>query len=68
MYVWLPLSAPSATFPWHGRRHSGHVVEQSHGVPELQVHLRLQWLRNVERGQTMHLDLSLEGMGLSVVG
>lgn len=68
MYVWVPLLAPSAMFSWHARRSSGHIVEQAVGIPELQVHLRLQWLRNVERGQTMHMDISLEGLGLSVVG
>jgi hypothetical protein len=33
-----------------------------------QVHLRLQWVRHVERGRIMHLDVNLEGLGFSVVG
>jgi hypothetical protein len=68
MYVWLPLLPPSPTFSWHARHSSNHVVEHAVGVPELQVQLRLQWVRNVDRGRTVHLDLSLEGLGFSVVG
>ena len=69
VYVWLPLAAP----PSVGQRltkHPGRLPEEASAsaVPELQLHLRLQWVRQVDRGQIMHLDFSLEGCGISVVG
>ena len=33
-----------------------------------QVLLRLQWERQVVRGQSMHMDASLDGLGVSVMG
>lgn len=68
MYIWLPLAAPAGMLPWHPRRATGQFMEAGTGVPELQVHMRLQWVRQVERGQIVHLDVSLEGLGFSVVG
>ena len=70
MYVWLPLPAPPSTGPRLTKSHPGRLPEQATAsvVPELQLHLRLQWVRQVERGQIMHLDFSLEGCGISVVG
>ena len=70
VYVWLPLPAPPSTGPRLTKSHPGRLPEQATAsvVPELQLHLRLQWVRQVERGQIMHLDFSLEGCGISVVG
>ena len=71
VYVWLPLPAPPPTGPrLTTKTHPGRLPEQTTAspVPELQLHLRLQWVRQVERGQIMHLDFSLEGCGISVVG
>ncbi|BDA48868.1 probable vacuolar protein sorting-associated protein 13A at C-terminar half [Coccomyxa sp. Obi] len=68
MYVWLPLTAAKTSLPWHSRHSGVHFIESVAGVPELQVHLRLQWVRQVERGRIMHLDLNMEGLGFSVVG
>ena len=34
----------------------------------LQVFLRLQWVREVIRGQSQHLEVDLAGMGTSVMG
>ena len=34
----------------------------------VQVLLRLQWERQVVRGQSMHMDASLDGVGVSVMG
>lgn len=48
-----------------------HVVEL-HSVHEeagrLQVFMRLQWERQVVRGQSMRLEVKLEGLGVSVMG
>ena len=33
-----------------------------------QVHLRLQWVRQVVRGQYMNAEVSLSGLGLIVMG
>ncbi len=71
VYVWLPLPAPPPTGPRLATKtRPGRLPEQATAspVPELQLHLRLQWVRQVERGQIMHLDFSLEGCGISVVG
>ena len=61
MYVWLPLAAPAGSCPGATRRAARAVHGGGHGVPELQVHMRLQWVRQVERGQIVHLDVGLEG-------
>jgi hypothetical protein len=68
MYVWVPLAAPAGTLPWSHRRAGAQFMEEDSGVPELQVHARLQWVRSVERGQVAHLDVGLAGLGFSVVG
>lgn len=72
MYVWLPLPAPPPTGPRLTAKKGppARLPESASagGTPELQLHLRLQWVRQVERGQIMHLDFSLEGCGISVVG
>ena len=34
----------------------------------MQVHLRFQWVQQVMRGQSLHLDLQLKGLGISVMG
>lgn len=68
LYVWMPLTAAKTSLPWHSRHSGAHFIESVAGVPELQVHLRLQWVRQVERGRIMHLDLNMEGLGFSVVG
>ena len=34
----------------------------------LQVLVRLQWERQVVRGQSMHMDVGLDGLGVSVMG
>ena len=34
----------------------------------MQVLVRLQWERQVVRGQSMHMDVSLDGLGVSVMG
>jgi hypothetical protein len=71
VYVWLPLPPPAPTGPRLTKGpHPGRLPESAGRgtIPELQLHLRLQWVRQVERGQIMHLDFSLEGCGISVVG
>ena len=68
MYVWVPLAAPAGIMPWAQRRAGAQFMEEDTGVPELQVHCRLQWVRAVERGQVAHLDVALAGLGFSVVG
>lgn len=35
---------------------------------DVQVHLRFQWVKQVTRGQTLHMDLQLKGLGISVMG
>lgn len=37
MYVWLPLTAVTATLPWHSRHAGAHFIDSAVGVPELQV-------------------------------
>ena len=68
MYVWVPLAAPAGTLPWSHRRAGAQFMEEDSGVPELQAHVRLQWVRSVERGQIAHLNVGLAGLGFSVVG
>ncbi len=34
----------------------------------MQVHLRFQWVKQVQRGQSLHMDVNLKGIGLSVMG
>lgn len=34
----------------------------------MQVHLRLQWVRHLVRGQYMNAELSMAGLGLIVMG
>ena len=34
----------------------------------MQVLLRLQWERQLVRGRSMHIDASLDGLGISVMG
>lgn len=34
----------------------------------VQVHVRLQWVRQVVRGQYMNAEMSLAGLGLIVMG
>ncbi len=69
-YVWLPLPAPPPTGPRLAKGPRERLPESAASslLPELQLHLRLQWVRPVERGQIVHLDCSLEGCGISVVG
>jgi hypothetical protein len=57
VYVWLPLTAPKPKGPMS--------VE---GVAELQVCLRMQWQREIVRGKSVKVELSLAGAGLLVMG
>ncbi len=70
VYVWLPLPAPPSIGPRLTKGPKERLPERASTslFPELQLHMRLQWVRQVERGQIMHLDFSLEGCGISVVG
>ena len=60
-YIWVPAYPIS-------KKMSGMQAIGEHNVPELQVFLRLQWQRQVERGSMTRLNIDLNGAGVMVVG
>ncbi|KAL0018632.1 hypothetical protein WJX77_009530 [Trebouxia sp. C0004] len=64
LYVWLPMHQPSTR---HRRRKAGFLPPPGH-VPDLQVLVRFQWVMEVMRGQSTHMEVSLEGLATSVMG
>ncbi|KAK9800258.1 hypothetical protein WJX73_008605 [Symbiochloris irregularis] len=70
VYVWLPLQPRPLTrisrlVNSDARRYA---VGASHGGGPMQVFMRLQWERQVVRGQSMRVEVALEGIGVSVMG
>ncbi|KAK9867090.1 hypothetical protein WJX84_006946 [Apatococcus fuscideae] len=66
VYVWLPILPPVHRnyIPLKKPKTPGKPAV----APSLQVHLRFQWVKQVTRGQTLHMDLHLKGLGISVMG
>ncbi|KAL3135445.1 hypothetical protein ABBQ32_007626 [Trebouxia sp. C0010 RCD-2024] len=63
LYVWLPMRQPRKRH----RNEMGQLPPSDH-IPDLQVLLRFQWVMEVMRGQSTHMELSLEGLATSVMG
>jgi len=61
-YVWVPLYAASK------RQQKVEAMRAESAVPDLQVFLRLQWLKREDRGSKTKVELDLAGAGMMVVG
>lgn len=62
-YIWVPAFAVSKK-----KKRSGTAGIDDHTMPELQVFLRLQWQRKIDRGSSTKLEMDLAGAGMMVVG
>ena len=62
-YIWVPAFAVTKK-----KKLAGTAALDEHTIPDLQVFLRLQWQRKVERGSSTKLEMDLAGVGVMVVG
>lgn len=62
-YIWVPALAVRKK-----KKRSGTAGIDEHTIPDLQVFLRLQWQRKVDRGSSTKLEMDLAGAGMMVVG
>lgn len=60
-YIWVPAYPTS-------KKMSGMSTMGEHSVPDLQIFLRLQWQKKIDRGSMTKLNMDLEGAGIMVVG
>lgn len=60
-YIWVPAYSVS-------KKISGLDSMNERNVPDLQIFLRLQWQKKVDRGGVTKLDMDLAGAGMMVVG
>ena len=59
-YIWVPV------YPFSKKNASIDTVNDT--IPDLQVFLRLQWQRKVDRGSSIRAEMDLAGAGMMVVG
>ena len=62
-YIWVPAYAITKK-----KKLAGAASLDEHTIPDLQVFLRLQWQRKVDRGSSTKLEMDLAGAGIMVVG
>lgn len=61
IYIWVPAYPIS-------KKMSGIETMGEDNIPELQVFLRLQWQKQIERGSMTKFNMDLQGAGMMVVG